>query len=374
MATTSMVPMYYRHRASIDSLPGYRQGSPAPAVPGLTSYKISSNENPYPPLPGVLQTVSEQALGHLNRYPDMRGTRLVERLARLHGVDPACIQLGCGSTEVITQLVDLVAGHGDQVVYPWRSFEAYPIIITMAGATGVPVPLDRRGRHDIEAMIAAVNEHTRLVIVNNPNNPTATNVDRDQAERLLQALPSDLPVLFDEAYIQFNDDPDRADGLSFMREHPNVIVARTFSKAYGLAGLRIGYAVAAEPIIAGMNKVALPFGVTDVAQSAAMASLDAQDRLAERVQALKQERTRILAGLKGQGWKIPEPRANYYWLPLGPAAARADRRFRDAGLSVRTFPGEGIRITVGEREANDRVLEVCADLRRQGLPQDPIAD
>ena len=159
-----------------------------------------------------------------------------------------------------------------------------------------------------------------------------------------------------------------------MREHPNVIVARTFSKAYGLAGLRIGYAVAAEPIIAGMNKVALPFGVTDVAQSAAMASLDAQDRLAERVQALKQERTRILAGLKGQGWKIPEPRANYYWLPLGPAAARADRRFRAAGLSVRTFPGEGIRITVGEREANDRVLEVCADLRRQGLPQDSISD
>ena len=360
MAATSMVPMYYRHRVSIDSLPGYRQGSPAPAVPGLTSYKISSNENPYPPLPGVLQTISEQALGHLNRYPDMHGTRLVERLAKLHGVEPACIQLGCGSTEVITQLVDLVAGHGDQVVYPWRSFEAYPIIITMAGATGVPVPLDRQGRHDIEAMIAAVNDHTRLVIVNNPNNPTATSVD--------------LPVLFDEAYVQFNDDPDRADGLSLMREHPNVIAARTFSKAYGLAGLRIGYAVAAEPIIAGMNKVALPFGVTDVAQTAAMASLDAQDRLAERVQALKQERARILAGLQEQGWRIPEPRANYYWLPLGQAAAQADQRFRDVGLSVRTFPGEGVRITVGEREANDRVLEVCTDLRRQGLPQDPIPD
>ena len=342
-----MVPMYYRHRASIDSLPGYRQGSPAPAVPGLTSYKISSNENPYPPLPGVVQTVSEQALGHLNRYPDMRGTRLVERLAQLHGVDPACIQLGCGSTEVITQLVDLVAGHGDQVVYPWRSFEAYPIIVTSAGATGVPVPLDKEGRHGIDAMIAAVNDHTRLVIVNNPNNPTATNVDRDQAERLLQALPADLPVLFDEAYIQFNDDPDRADGLSLMREHPNVIVARTFSKAYGLAGLRIGYAVAAEPIIAGMNKV---------------------------VQALKQERARILAGLQEQGWNIPQPRANYYWLPLGQASTQADQRFRDAGLSVRTFPGEGIRITVGEREANDRVLEVCADLRRQGLPQGPISD
>ena len=266
-----------------------------------------------------------------------------------------------------------VAGHGDQVVYPWRSFEAYPIIVTSAGATGVPVPLDTEGRHDIEAMIAAVNDRTRLVIVNNPNNPTATNVDRDQAERLLQALPADLPVLFDEAYIQFNDDPDRADGLSLMREHPNVIVARTFSKAYGLAGLRIGYAVAAEPIIAGMNKVALPFGVTDAAQTAAMASLDAQDRLAERVQALKQERARILAGLQEQGWKIPEPRANYYWLPLGQAAAQADQHFRDAGLSVRTFPGEGIRITVGEREANDRVLEVCADLRRQGLPQDLIS-
>lgn len=362
-----MVAMAYRHRFSIDTLPGYRQGKAAPATPGLTPYKISSNENPYPPLAAVREAVSDRALVHLNRYPDMRGTVLVERLARLHQVAPENIQLGCGSTEVITQLVNLVAGEGDEVMYPWRSFEAYPIIVTGAGATCVPVPLNDRGGHDIEAMIASLTDRTRLVIVNNPNNPTGTSVSQEEALRLLEAVPDDVLVLFDEAYFQFNDDPAQAKGLELMRNHPNVVVARTFSKAYGLAGLRIGYAVAPAEVVQGLSKVALPFGVSDMAQEAAMVSLDASDQLRDRVEGIMKERAKVVAALEGQGWWIPRSRANYFWLPLGGATDRAYESFLANGLAVRAFPNEGIRITIGEAEANDRVIRVCADLKEQGL-------
>lgn len=363
--------MEYRHRLPIDSLPGYQQGRPAPEASGLVPYKISSNENPYPPLDAVQRAIADQSLVHLNRYPDMRGNALVERLARLHGVDPENIQLGCGSTEVITQLVTLVAGAGDEVIYPWRSFEAYPIIVTSAGATCLPIPLDEHGRQNIDAMIQAVTDQTRLVIVNNPNNPTATSVSREEALRLLDALPRDVLVLFDEAYFQFNDDPDQARGLELMKDYPNIVVARTFSKAYGLAGLRIGYAVAPSEVVQGLSKVALPFGVSDVAQTAALVSLDVSDQLEERVENLIQERTRVIGALEDQGWHIPTPRANYFWLPLGQSTNRAYEEFRDRGLSVRAFPGEGIRISIGETEAMDRVIQVCSFLMEEGLaPQD----
>lgn len=359
-----MVAMAYRHREGIDSLPSYKQGKPAPAGARVPSYKISSNENPYPPLESVRSRVADQALTRMNRYPDMRGTRVVERLAALHGVEPDNIQLGCGSTEVITQLVDLVAGPGDEVVYPWRSFEAYPIIVACAGAASVQVPLTDEGRHDIDAMIAAVNDRTRLVIVNNPNNPTATPVSRGEADRLVRALPADVLILFDEAYVQFNDSPDMAEGMDFFPDHPNVVVARTFSKAYGLAGLRIGYAVAAPEVVEGLGKVALPFGVTDVAQVAALASLDAQEELDGRVKAILGERARVLDALRGQGWRLPESRANFFWLPFGEGTRAAADRFAASGLSVRAFPGEGIRVTIGEGEANDRVIEICRELAR----------
>jgi histidinol-phosphate aminotransferase len=352
--------MVFRHRQVIDTLPSYKQGKPAPHIAGRRSFKISSNENPYNPLPSVQQAIADQALGSINRYPDMRGWKVVERLAQETGVSVENIQLGCGSTEVITQLVNLVAGKGDEVVYPWRSFEAYPIIVTTAGATSVQVPLTAEGTHDIDAMIAAVNEHTRLVIVNNPNNPTSTSVDDADVRRLLAAIPDDVLVLIDEAYVQFNTDAQTCVGMDLFREYPNVVVAQTFSKAYGLAGLRIGYAIGPQDVIESMRKVALPFGVSAAAQTAAVASIDAYDELAERVDALVAERERIIAELRGQGWRIPEPNANFFWLQLGEGTDAMARYFEEEGLSVRVFSGEGIRITIGEREANDLVITVCA--------------
>lgn len=359
--------MTFKHRAIIDTLPSYKQGKPAPKVEGHRSFKISSNENAYDPLPSVVDAIENASLGHLNRYPDMRGWAVVERLAEKLDVKPENIVLGCGSTEVITQLVSLVAGPGDEVVYPWRSFEAYPIIVAGAGATSVQVPNLPDGSHDIDGMIAAINERTRLIIVNNPNNPTATSVSDADARRLMEAVPSDVLVLFDEAYIQFNTDADTSVAMDLFREYPNIVVAHTFSKAYGLAGLRIGYAVAPADVIDGMRKVALPFGVTDVAQTAALASLDAYDELEERVKAIIAERARVVAALRGQGWEFPEPYANFFWLPLGERTEQAAAEFLADGLSTRVFDGEGIRISIGEVEANDQVIATCARLKAMGF-------
>lgn len=359
--------MTFKHRAIIDTMPGYAQGKPAPAVEGQRTFKISSNENAFDPLPSVVDAVTEQAVGHMNRYPDMRGWAVVERLAERYGVEPGNVMLGCGSTEVITMLVNLVSGPGDEIVYPWRSFEAYPLIVAGAGADSVQVPNLPDGGHDVDGLIAAVNEKTRLVIVNNPNNPTSTSISDADARRIMQAVPSDVLVLFDEAYFQFNTDPNTSVAMNLFREYPNVVVAHTFSKAYGLAGLRIGYAIAPSDVVTGMTKVALPFGVTEIAQTAAIASLDAQDEMELRVKEIVAERDRVVDALVGQGWEFPTPYANYFWLALGDRTDEAAAVFKQHGLSVRVFSGEGIRVSIGEPEANDLVITVCAHLKQLGM-------
>lgn len=360
--------MTFLHRSIIDTIPSYKQGKPAPASADtmLTPYKISSNENPCNPLPSVREAVAKAAL-KLNRYPDMRGTAVVERLAQRYQVNPEQVVLGCGSTEVITMLVQLVAGPGDEVIYPWRSFEAYPIIVSGAGATSVQVPNLPDGSHDIEGMLAAINEHTRLIILNNPNNPTSTSLSAAQARQVMERVPSNVLVLFDEAYFQFNTDPAASRAMDMFRQYPNVVVAHTFSKAYGLAGLRIGYAIAPEEVVDGMRKVSLPFGVTDLAQQAALASLDAQDELDGRVAEIIKERDRVIAGLRELGWQVAEPYANFFWLAFGNDTPKAQEFFVESLLSVRIFDGEGIRISIGEQEANSRVLEVCKKLNSLGI-------
>lgn len=358
--------MPYQHRAIIDTIPPYKQGKPAPKAVGRRSFKISSNENPFEPLPSVLRAIEGKALGHINRYPDMRGWALVERLAQETGVESENIVLGCGSSEVITQLVNLVAGPGDEVVYPWRSFEAYPIIVAGAGATSVQVSNLANGGHDVDGLIAAVNEHTRLVIVNNPNNPTATSISDADARRLMDAVPPDVLVLFDEAYFEFNTDAHTSVAMDLFRGYPNVVVAHTFSKAYGLAGLRIGYGIAPADVIEGMRKVALPFAVSGIAQTAALASLDAYQELDDRVRTIVAERGRVVTALQRQGWEFPESFANFFWLPLGAKTDDAAVMFAQAGLSTRVFGGEGIRITVGEAQANELVIAACARLKSLG--------
>jgi histidinol-phosphate aminotransferase len=351
-----------RLRSTLDAVPAYKPGKPAAEREGITAYKMSSNENPYPPLPSVVEVLRDAA-GLVNRYPDMSVSALTGSLAQHLGVPVEHLATGTGSVGVLQQLIQITCEPGDEVVYAWRSFEAYPIVVALSGATSVQVPLDADARHDLPAMAAAITDKTRLILVCTPNNPTGPAVHADEPDTFLGKVPSDVLVVIDEAYLEFGRDERVPDALALYRAHPNVAVLRTFSKAYGLAGLRVGYAVAQEPVATALRKAAVPFGVTDLGQRAAIASLRAYDELAERVDALVLERDRMWKALRDQGWELPETQANFVWLPLGEDtmdfAAAAD----EAGLTVRPFAGEGCRCSVAETEANDRLIEVAAAFR-----------
>jgi histidinol-phosphate aminotransferase len=349
-----------RLREALASVPTYKPGLPAAVRQGVTTYKISSNENPYPPLPSVLRVVADAALV-MNRYPDMAVTELTEALARRLGVPPEHVATGAGSVGVLGQLVAATCDAGDEVIYAWRSFEAYPIVVAIAGAVSVQVPLDARARHDFAAMAAAITPRTRLILVCTPNNPTGPVVHQDELDAFLAKVPGDVLVVIDEAYVEFVTDEHAPDALATYAGRPNVAVLRTFSKAYGLAGLRVGYAVAHEPVAQALRKTAAPFGVSTIAQQAAIASLDAFEQLQERVDALVAERERVVAGLRHQGWHVPETQANFVWLPLGVDTAVFAAAADKAGLVVRTFAGEGARCTIAETAANDQLLHVAGD-------------
>ncbi|MFI8995646.1 histidinol-phosphate transaminase [Streptomyces sp. NPDC053542] len=350
-------------RAALDGVPTYKPGKPA-AAGGPVAYKLSSNENPYPPLPGVLET-AVAAAGAFNRYPDMACTGLMAELSERFGVPVEHLATGTGSVGVAQQLIQATAGPGDEVIYAWRSFEAYPIITQISGATSVQVPLDENEVHDLDAMLAAVTERTRLIFVCNPNNPTGTVVRRAELERFLDAVPSDVLIVLDEAYREFIRDADVPDGIELYRDRPNVCVLRTFSKAYGLAGLRVGFAVAHEPVAAALRKTAVPFGVSQLAQDAAVASLRSEGALLERVDALVAERTRVARTLTEQGWTVPESQANFVWLRLGERTVDFARACEQAGAVVRPFPGEGVRVSIGETAGNDIFLQTAEAFRKE---------
>ncbi|MFG2138787.1 histidinol-phosphate transaminase [Streptomyces sp. NPDC048650] len=349
-------------RAALGGIPTYKPGRPA-AADGPAAYKLSSNENPYPPLPGVLES-AVAAAGALNRYPDLACTGLMAELAEHLSVPLTHLATGTGSVGVAQQLVQATAGPGDEVIYAWRSFEAYPIVTQVSGATPVQVPLTAGEVHDLDAMLAAITDRTRLIFVCNPNNPTGTVVRRAELESFLDRVPSDVLVVLDEAYCEFIRDEEVPNGIELYRDRPNVCVLRTFSKAYGLAGLRVGFAVAHEPVAAALRKTAVPFGVSQLAQEAAVASLRSEAALLERVDALVAERARVADGLVGQGWTVPESQANFVWLRLGDRTVDFAAACERAGVVVRPFPGEGVRVTIGESAAMDLFLEAAQEFRK----------
>ncbi|ONK12756.1 putative phenylalanine aminotransferase [Streptomyces sp. MP131-18] len=350
-----------RLRAALDGVPVYAPGRPAGTGP--RSFKLSSNENPYPPLPGVLEA-AVAAAGSFNRYPDMACSALIDGLAEHYGVPAAHVAVGTGSVGVAQQLLQATAGPGDEVMYAWRSFEAYPIITRISGATPVQVPLTATEEHDLPAMADAITERTRLIFVCNPNNPTGAGIGRAALEAFLARVPPDVLVVLDEAYREFVRDPEVPDGLEIYRDRPNVCVLRTFSKAYGLAGLRVGFAVAHEPVATALRKTAVPFGVSQIAQDAALASMRAEAALLARVDALVGERARVTAGLAAQGWRVPASQANFVWLRLGEATSAFAAACESAGVTVRPFAGEGVRVTVAEPEANDVLLATAAQFAK----------
>jgi len=328
---------------------------------GAAAFKLSSNENPFPPLPSVMAAIADAAVD-VNRYPDMYATELTEAVAAHLTVAPETVVAGNGSVAMLGHILTAVCEPGDEVVFAWRSFEAYPIYVAAAGAVGVRVPVDTDGRLDLVAMAAAVTPRTRVVLVCSPNNPTGPAVHADELEAFFAAVPHDVLVVLDEAYIEFVRDGQAADGLSAFAAHPNVVLLRTFSKAYGLAGLRVGYAVARPRLAAGIRAVSTPFGVSHVAQMAALASLRATREMATRVESVVRERGRMLAGLADQGWSVPDAQGNFVWLALGEHTTSVAERCARAGVLVRPFAGDGVRVSVGEREATDLFLEVTAEV------------
>jgi histidinol-phosphate aminotransferase len=244
------------------------------------------------------------------------------------------------------------------VIYAWRSFEAYPILADLAAAASVRVPL-RDETHDLAAMADAITPRTKLILVCNPNNPTGTVAHRDELEAFLDRVPPDCLVVLDEAYREYIRDEAVPDGLDLYRDRPNVAVLRTFSKAYGLAGLRTGFMIAHEPVSAAARATMLPFSVNSIAQAAAIASLAAEAELLERVELTVKERTRVRETLIADGWTVPPTEANFVWLRLGDHTTEFAAACEAEGVAVRPFAAEGARVSIGDPESNDAFLSVA---------------
>ena len=347
-------------RSAIEKLPTYKAGAVAPDVAGLIPYKLSSNENPFNPLPSVVEAMM-QAAKTVNRYPDPFVSELTSRIAQMCEVPPAMVATGTGSVGVCQQIVQALCDAQDEVIFAWRSFEAYPIIVSIAGAQGVQIALNEQGEHDLGAMLAAVSDVTKVIFICTPNNPTGRIVRHRDLLEFLNQLPKHILVVVDEAYIEFNRDAEAVDGLALVKQFSNVGLLRTFSKAYGLAGLRVGYFVGPENVAEAVRKTAVPFGVSQIAQVAAVASLDHQNELFTRVQELVELREWFEAELNSIGFVLPKSQANFVWIPLGARTLEFSQACNAKALAVRAFPNEGVRISIGERDALERTLEVLKD-------------
>ncbi|MQA35189.1 histidinol-phosphate transaminase [Modestobacter roseus] len=353
-------------RPAVAAMPAYRPGrNPADLAREIgvpRAVKLASNEVAFPPLPAVVEAIATTA-GETNRYPDNGATVLTATLAERYGVAPAQVATGCGAVTVLQQLTQAYCDPGTGIAFAWRSFEMYPLLAQVAGARAQQVPLvpgapgGAADTHDLEALAAVVDESTRLVFVCNPNNPTGTAVRRAELERFLDAVPETALVVLDEAYREFVTDEDVPDGVELMRGRPNVAVLRTFSKAWGLAGLRVGYLLAEDPAVAdAVRRTHVPFSVSSLAQAAAVAALASEDEVRRRCAAVVTERARLTAALRERGLPVADSQANFVWLPLGERTAEVAAALESRAVITRPFAGEGLRVTVGTPEEDDVFL------------------
>jgi histidinol-phosphate aminotransferase len=337
-------------RPDLDLLPTYVPGR---SVPG--AIKLASNEVPFGPLPGVAEAIAD-AVAQSHRYPDMGVVALRDALAARYGVDPDRLATGCGSVAMAEHLARVTCVPGDEILYSWRSFEAYPIIAATTGATSVRVPNTAEHGHDLDAMAAAITPRTRMVLVCNPNNPTGTSSRKDDLDTFLAAVPDDVLVVLDEAYREFVTDPAVPDAIETYADRPNVVVLRTLSKAWGLAGLRVGFTVASAPVTASIRKVVTPFSTSSVAQAAALAALNAAGEMERRAAIIISERERVTAAVREYLPDVPSSQANFVWLPLRDASAAFAASCEAERVIVRPFQGDGVRVTIGTPEENDGFL------------------
>ncbi|GAA5202176.1 histidinol-phosphate transaminase [Rugosimonospora acidiphila] len=341
-------------RDDLAALPSYVPGR---SLPG--TIKLASNEVPYGPLPGVVEAITAAA-SNSHRYPDLGTVALRDALAARYGVDPGRIVTGCGSVALAEHLAKATCvERGDEIMYSWRSFEAYPIIVAVAGATALRVPNLADHGHDLPAMAAAVTPRTRMVLICNPNNPTGTSLRRAELDAFVDAVPETTLVVIDEAYREFVTDPEVPDALERYADRPNVVVLRTLSKAWGLAGARVGFLVAQPGVADAVRKVLTPFSTSTLAQAAALAALAAADEVDRRVALVVAERDRLLPALRKLVPDVPDSQSNFFWLPLGDRSVAFGAACEERGVVVRSFPGDGVRVTVGTPAENDAFLRAA---------------
>ncbi|MDB1089745.1 histidinol-phosphate transaminase [Streptomyces sp. ACA25] len=356
-------------RSLLDALPAYEPSDGVYAGPTRPRL-LSANESPHDPLPGIVEAIAA-AGATVNRYPDPGCGALTLAIAEALGTDEDQVVVGAGSVALLQTLVQSISDPGAEAVYAWPSFELYPVLSKLAGVVSVPVPLSGAA-HDLRAMADRITPSTRLVIICNPNNPTGSVVGSEDLGRFLAAVPPSCLVAIDEAYHEYVRAPQTSSGLRFCEGHPNVVVLRTFSKAYGLAGLRVGYLIGDARVVRRLRKVGLAYSVSAVAQRAAVAALGLEEQLLQRVGTTVAERSRVQDALLDDGWQIPESQANFLWLPLGEEAAGFGRWCASQGIAVRTFPGEGVRVSIGSTEDDDAFLAVASEWRRRPpAAQDP---
>lgn len=330
-------------REDLNSLPTY-----VPGKKQLGKLKLSSNEISEGPLPAAAEAM-HAAIAECNRYPDMASVELREALAEHLNLGADQVAVGTGSSALCQQLVQITCAPGDEVIYAWRSFEAYPIFTKIVGAKSVEIPLDAEHRHDLDAMAAAITEKTKLIFVCNPNNPTGTTITEAEFRDFMAKVPTNILVALDEAYFEYNRQVGGPNAALLIAEYPNLVGLRTFSKAYGLAGVRVGYAFGAPNIIEALNKVAIPFGINSVAQAGALASLNAKQQLLARTDEVVEQRERVAKHIDGV-----HSESNFVWVPTD-RAVELGAALVEAGVITRIFP-EGVRVTIGSEAEMDQFL------------------
>jgi histidinol-phosphate aminotransferase len=338
---------------------------------GGTLVKLASNETPFPPHPQVLEVI-EQELRSLNRYPDPDKTLLRRKLANRFELAPSRVAIGNGSCELLLSAAEALLEPGAEIVYAWPSFSMYPYLAAASGARAITVPLDDEGRHDLHAMAREVTHATRMVIVCNPNNPTATALPVGAIEDFVGSVPRHVAVFLDEAYVEFSTLQDPDESLPLLAKHPNLVLLRTFSKVYGLCGLRVGYSLAgADDFRHAVDIVRQPFSVNALALAAAAEALEHQDEVANRVERTAIERLHVEEELGERGLETTDSEANFSWVSLGDRDEDAVMKgLAQRGVIVRggaALGDEGhFRVTYGTRSENDRFLqamdEVLAEL------------
>jgi len=351
-------------------IPGYQAGVPTGQAPEAIARgeiaQLASNESPFGPHPKVVEAI-EAAAGAMNRYPDPDATLLRRRLADRFETEPGRIAVGNGSCEILLAAAEALCEPGDEIVYAWPSFSMYPYLPALTGAREIRVPLAEGYVHDLDAMASEVTAATQLLIVCNPNNPTATHIPAAEIAAFLDRIPERVTVVLDEAYIEFqaHDDPDAT--VDLLASRPNLVVLRTFSKCYGLAGLRVGYAIGSAKFRAAIDAVRQPFSVNALAQAAAAEAIRHGDDVERRVEGNLVERVRVESGLRELGLVTSESQANFSWVDLGEAdeaevvAGLAERRIAVRPGTPLGDPGH-IRVTYGSAEENDRFLAAIGEI------------